>query len=150
GGWVAAAGIDERAARSVDDLVLLGAFPRHARGYTLEGTGRGAVGTDGMGVLTARLRAAGWTSLAPRAPPPRALLGTPGAVDGLMRALPDGLRVATVTSILDLPVMPPDWRLPAADDLCPLYVDHGHLPVSGAVYGQIRDHLAGRDGGDGG
>lgn len=150
GGWVAAAGIDERAAGSVEDLVLLGAFPRHRRGYTLDGTGRGSVGTDGMEVLMTGLRSAGWTSFQPRAPLPRELLGTPGAVDDLMRSLPDGLRVATVTSILDLPVMPPDWRLPGAADLCPLYVDHGHLPVSGAVYEQIRDHLAGRDGGNGG
>ncbi|HEX6237822.1 MAG TPA: alpha/beta fold hydrolase [Acidimicrobiales bacterium] len=150
GGWVAAAGIDERAAGSVEDVVLLGAFPRHGRGYTLDGTGRGAVGTDVMEVLMAGLRTAGWTSFQPRAPLPRELLGTPGAVDDLVRSLPDGLRVATVTSALDLPVMPPDWRLPGADDLCPLYVDHGHLPVSGAVYEQIRDHLAGRDGGTGG
>jgi hypothetical protein len=143
GGWVVAAGVDERAVGSIDDVVLVGAFPRHERGYVLDGPGRGAVGTDALEGLMALLRGVGGTSFDPRAPLPRTLLGTPGAVDDLLRAMPAELRVATVTSALDLPVMPPDWQLPAADDLCPLYVDHGSLPLSAPAHAQIRDHLAG-------
>lgn len=143
GGWVAAAGIDEQVVGSIDDVVLVGAFPRHERGYVLDGGGRGLVGTDALEVLMAGLRGTGATSFDPRAPLSRELLGTAGAVDGLMRSMPAGLRVATVTSALDLPVMPLDWQLPGAADLCPVYIDHGHLPLSAAAHAQIRDHLAG-------
>jgi hypothetical protein len=146
GAWIAAAGLDESAARSVDAAVLLGAFPRHERGYVLDGTGPGLVGTDALEALTAGLRGLDATSFDPRAPLARELLGTPGVIDSLMTAgFPAGVRVATATSAFDLPIMERDWQLDGAADLCPVYVDHGDLPTSSTVLRQVRDFLGGRD-----
>lgn len=154
GGWVAAAAIrgtamgEEPAAGVPDpvpvrDLVLIGTFPRHERAYVLGSTGAGVVGTRAMEALMAVLRASGRTTFDPRAPLPRELLGTPGAVADLMAGLPDDLRVATVTSLLDLPVMPRAWGLPGARDLCPVPVAHGAMPVSPAALKPVDAWLAG-------
>jgi hypothetical protein len=149
GGWVVTAGLQETATRSVDAvdaLVLLGAFPRHERGYVLDGTGPGLVGTDGLESLTGALRDLDATSFDPRSPLARELLGTPGAVDGLMTAgSPRRVRVATASSAYDLPVMPRDWQLDGAADLCPVYAQHGDLPTSSTVLRQVRGFLDGRD-----
>jgi hypothetical protein len=58
---------------------------------------------------------------------------------------PPGVRVATVTSAFDLPVMPRDWQLDGAADLCPVYVHHGELPTSSVVMRQVSAFLAGRE-----
>lgn len=151
GGWVTAAGLDgldAADARSVDAVALLGTFPRHEGGYVLDGTGAGAVGTDALEALTAGLRAVDATSFDPRGPLARGLLGTAGAVDRLMEAgFPRGIRVATVTSAYDLPVMGHDWQLARAADLCPVYVDHGDLPTADPAMRQVREFLAGEDDG---
>jgi hypothetical protein len=146
GGWIAAAATGSTSAPGLGAVVLMGAFPRHERGYVLEGTGAGVVGTDALEGLTAALRAAGATSFDPRDPLYRELLGTPGAVDDLMRAGFRGdMDVATVTSAFDLPIMPRDWELDGATNLCPVYVHHGTLPVSPVVHRQIRQVLDDRD-----
>jgi hypothetical protein len=149
GAWIATAGLADTAAvqdDAVGALVLLGAFPRHERGYVLDGTGAGVVGTDALEALTAGLRDLDATSFDPRAPLAREVLGTHGAVDRLMTAgFPAGVRVATVTSAFDLPVMPRDWQLDGAADLCPVYVRHGDLPTSPVVLRQARAFLDGRD-----
>lgn len=147
GGWIATAALDGAAARrGVDAVVLMGAFPGHRQSYVLDGDGPGTVGTDALEGLMAALRAVDGTSFDPRGALPRQVLGSPGAVDDLMDAgFPPGVRVATVTSALDLPIMPRDRRLAGAADLCPLYVHHGSLPESGAVHRQVRDFLDGHD-----
>ncbi|HEX6418634.1 MAG TPA: hypothetical protein VFZ77_09060, partial [Acidimicrobiales bacterium] len=134
GGWIAASALGGGPAGAVDAVVLLGTFPRHQRGYVLDGTGGGLVGTDGMEALTGVLRAAGATSFDPRAPLPRDHLGTTGAVADLMAdGFAPGVRVVTVTAAPDLPVMGADWRLDDATDLCPVYVDHSGLITSSRV-----------------
>jgi hypothetical protein len=146
GGWIAASAVDRTVARSVDAVVLVGAFPRHERGYVLDGPGPGLVGTDGLEALAAALRRTGETSFDPRAPLAREHLGTPGAIDDLVDdGFPQDVRVATVTSAFDLPVMGHDWELDGATDLCPVYVHHGSLPVSARVHRQIRSFLDGQD-----
>ncbi|HEY8524291.1 MAG TPA: hypothetical protein VIL48_04965 [Acidimicrobiales bacterium] len=45
----------------------------------------------------------------------------------------DGLRLATVTSAFDLPIMGRAWGLAGAADLCPLYVRHSELPTADRV-----------------
>lgn len=144
GAWVAAAGLDGTVAPLVEAVVVLGGFPRHERGYQLDGSGAGAVGTDGLEAVMAGLRALGMTSADPRAPLLRDLLGTPGAVAALMDdAFPGDVRVATVTSAFDLPIMPRHWRLGGAVDLCPVYRDHGDLPVAEVVLAEVRRFLDG-------
>jgi pimeloyl-ACP methyl ester carboxylesterase len=144
GAWVAAAGIDRTLAPDVAAAVLISAFPRHERGYVLDGPGRGMVGTDGVELLTSVLRALDATSFHPRAPLAREHLGTRGAIRELMEhGIPPGLRVATVTSAFDLPVMGGEWRLDGAVDTCPVYVHHGGLPFSAAAQAQIRRFLDG-------
>lgn len=146
GGWIAASALGGEPVGAVGAVVLLGTFPRHQRGYVLDGTGGGLVGTDGMEALTGVLRAAGVTSFDPRAPLPRDHLGTTGAVADLMVAgFPTGVRVVTVTAAPDLPLMGPDWRLDAATDLCPVYVDHSGLITSSRVHRLVGDALDGRD-----
>lgn len=146
GAWVTVAGIEETVAPDVGAAVLISAFPRHERGYVLDGPGAGVVGTDGVEVLTSVLRSLDATSFHPRAPLAREHLGTRGAIRDLMDdEIPPGLRVATVTSAFDLPVMGRDWRLDGAVDMCPVYVHHGGLPFSAAAQAQIRGFLDGRD-----
>lgn len=143
GGWVAAAALGRNAGVAPPSaVVLLGAFPGHRSGYQLDGTGAGVVGTDLLEALTATLRATGGTTFDPRAPLARQLLGTRGAVDDLMRqGFGPGVRVVTVTSAYDLPVMAGDRQEPGADDACPVYVHHGSLPRSSQVHDQIRRAL---------
>lgn len=146
GGWIAASALGGTPARAVDTVVLVGAFPRHQRGYVLDGTGAGLVGTDGMEALTAALRGTGATSFDPRAPLPRQYLGAPGAVaDLLAGGFPRHVQVATVTAALDLPVMGTDWRLDGASDLCPVNVDHSRLITSAEVHRLVNGVLDGRD-----
>lgn len=146
GGWIAASALGGTPAPAVETVVLVGAFPRHQRGYVLDGTGAGLVGTDGVEALTAALRGAGATSFDPRAPLPREYLGTAGAVADLMGdGFPRHVRVATVTAALDLPVMGADWRFDDATDLCPVYVDHSGLITSAAVHRLVDGVLDGRD-----
>ncbi|HEX6426003.1 MAG TPA: hypothetical protein VFZ79_21100 [Acidimicrobiales bacterium] len=146
GGWIVASALGGGPAGAVDAVVLLGTFPRHQRGYVLDGTGGGLVGSDGMEVLTGVLRAAGATSFDPRAPLPRDHLGTTGAVADLMAGgFPGGVRVVTVTAAPDLPLMGADWRLDDATDLCPVYVDHSGLITSSRVHRLVGDALDGRD-----
>jgi hypothetical protein len=145
GGWVAAAGLDGHAAPPVDAVVLIGTFPRHQRGYVLDGTGAGVVGTDALEALMALLRGAEVTTFDPRSPLARDLLGTSRAIDGLLRdAFPARVRVATVTSAFDLPVMPDGWELSGAANLCPVPVHHGSLPHAAQVHDQVRTFLGGR------
>lgn len=144
GGWIAAAALTGDLADRVEAVVLLGAFPRHERGYVLDGTGGGVAGTDGLEAVTAVLRGLDATTFAPRAPMARAHLGRPGGVASLMvDGFPARARVATVTSAFDLPAMGPDWRLPGATDLCPVYVHHGSLPTADRVHQQVRGFLTG-------
>ncbi|HEY8524292.1 MAG TPA: hypothetical protein VIL48_04970 [Acidimicrobiales bacterium] len=85
GAWVAAAGLDGAPAdqrRRVAAFALLGAFPRHAGGYELDGPGAGAVDTDALEALTAGLGAVDATSFEPDGPLARALLGRPGRSNG--------------------------------------------------------------------
>jgi hypothetical protein len=145
GGWVTAAGLDEASAPPVEAVVLVGVFPDHRRGYELDGTGAGVVGTDAMEALVALLRGADATTFDPRAPLTRQVLGMPDGVRDIMRgAFPPEVRVATVTSVFDLPVMAEGWQLPGVTDLCPVPVHHGHLPTSSQVHDRISAFLAGR------
>jgi hypothetical protein len=145
GGWVTAAGLDEVSAPPVEAVVLVGVFPGHRHGYELDGTGAGVVGTDALEALVALLRGADATTFDPRAPLTRQVLGTPDGVRDIMRgAFPPEVRVATVTSAFDLPVMAEGWHLPGVTDLCPVLVHHGHLPTSSLVHDRIRAFLAGR------
>jgi hypothetical protein len=144
GAWVAAAALDRGSAPPVEALVLVGAFPGHRHGYELDGTGAGVVGTDALEALIAVLRGAGATTFDPRAPLSRQILGTPDGVRSLVRgAFPPEVRVATVTSAFDLPVMAEGWQLSGATDLCPVPVHHGHLPTSSQVHDRVRAFLAG-------
>jgi hypothetical protein len=144
GGWVAAAGLEGRAAPRVAAVVLVGAFPGHRQGYELDGRGAGVVGTDALEALMAVLRGAGATTFDPRAPLAREVLGTPDGVRDLMRqAFPPGARVATVTSVFDLPIMAEGWQEPGMTDLCPVPVRHGRLPDSSHVHDRVRAFLAG-------
>ena len=148
GAWVAAAALAGEAAPpvAIDAVVLIGAFPGHERGYVLDGTGAGVVGTDALEAIMAGLRGVGATSFHPRAELPRALLGTPGAVRDLLRGLARETRVVNITAALDVPVMAEGWRLPGALNPCPVPVDHGGLPTSGHTQRQIRRALAGEQG----
>lgn len=142
GGWVAAAALSgEAGVARQDTLVLLGAFPGHRTAYRPD-HGAGVVGTDLLEALTAALRGLRGTTFDPRAPLPSELLGTRGAVNDVVRdAVGAGVRVITVTSAFDLPIMASDADLPRAVDLCPVYVHHGNLPRSPKVLADVRRAL---------
>jgi hypothetical protein len=140
GGWIAAAALAGDAnVRQPTALVLLGAFPGHRTAYDVGGGRAGVVGTDGLEVLTAALRGLRGTTFDPRAPLARELLGTTGAIIDVTRgALAADVRVITVTSAFDLPIMAGDDDLDGAVELCPVYVRHGDLPRSPRVLADVR------------
>jgi hypothetical protein len=147
GGWIAAAALGRDPGAGVASpaaLVLLGAFPDHRRGYQLDGTGPGVVGTDALEVLMAGLRGLRGTTFDPRAPLARELLGTEGTIERVTRqTIGAGVPVVTVTSAFDLPIMTGDRGHPDAAELCPVYVLHGALPDASEVYAGIRQALDG-------
>lgn len=148
GAWVTTAAIGRHTGVAPPAaVVLLGAFPGHAGGYRLDGTGAGVVGTDMLELVTGVLRGVGSTTFDPRAPLSRQLLGTGGAVDDLMRrGFAPSVRVLTVTSAFDLPIMGGDRQQHGVVDLCPVYVHHGDLPRSPQVHAQVRRNLQQPDG----
>jgi len=143
GGWIAAAALGADAeVEPPAAVVLLGAFPGHRVGYQLDGSGAGVVATDMLEVFTAMLRGLRGTTFDPRAPLSRELLGTPGAIDALVRdVVSAGVLVITVTSAFDLPIMAGDRDVDGALELCPLYVHHGSLPLSSRVLAEVRRAL---------
>lgn len=148
GGWIATAALGTGSTVPAPTaLVLLGAFPGHRSAYQLDGHGEGVVGTGLLEALTALLRGLHVTAFDPRAPLPRELLATPGAIERHTQgALAAGVRVITVTSALDLPVMAGDGELPGAEQSCPVYVHHGHLPESARALAEVRQALGSPDG----
>lgn len=138
GGWVAAAALDGRVAERVTALVLLGGFAHANRGYVLDGSRAGLVGTDTAEVIVAAARRLDLTSFDPRGALARAVLAVPREIDELVRdAHRSDARVITVRSAFDLPLVPAETVTPGPLELCPFYVHHSDLPTSDAVLDRI-------------
>ncbi|WP_228470996.1 hypothetical protein [Streptomyces alkaliphilus] len=145
--WIAWQAIAEGRAPQVDALVLVGPFPESPVGYPPAGedaTGRVAGDLLRMLVPVADLMDFRFDADAPAA---LELLATPNAASEILaQPLPEDVRVLSVTSATDLPLMPNGWRLAGGSveaDVCPLRVPHPYLPIRPAFTREVNRFLDG-------
>ncbi|MCE7083426.1 hypothetical protein [Streptomyces sp. ST2-7A] len=145
--WIAWRAIAEGRAPQVDALVLVGPFPESPVGYPP--AGEDATGRVAGDLLRSLMPVADLMDFRFDADAPAALelLATPDAAsDILAQPLPDDVRVLSVTSATDLPLMPNGWRLAGENveaDVCPLRVPHPYLPIRPAFTREVNRFLDG-------
>ncbi|MFG1944235.1 hypothetical protein [Nonomuraea sp. NPDC048826] len=117
---------------NVATLVLIGPFPDNPVPYPPRGEqGVSILAADVTRLVSDLVRANGVSSFTPDSPLGREWLAHPTAIaNTLARRPPGDLRVLSVPSVFDTPLMPAGPALPWADDLCPIPVTHPNLPYS--------------------
>lgn len=141
--WLAAA---EGRAPSLEALVLVGAFPDNPAPYQVAGTGPGRLGGPILDLLVGIGRPGGTSVFEPDSPLGREWLAHPTAIrDTMAQDLPDHLRVLSVTSVFDHPLMPRGWRIHGAVDACPVPVAHPNLPYSRELQEAVTRFLDGEE-----
>jgi hypothetical protein len=126
--WLAAA---EGRVPGLDALVLVGAFPDNPAAYRVEGSGPGRLGGPILDLVVRLGRPGGTSVFEPDSPLGLEWLAHPTAIrETLAMALPEDLRVLSVTSVFDHPLMPRGWRIEGAVDACPIAVAHPNLPYA--------------------
>lgn len=127
--WQAAA---ENRLPNVERLVLIGPFPDNPISYPPAGReAPGAIGRLALEVVTVIPRPGGTSVFEPDSPLGREWLAHPTAIETTMnRALPPGIRAATVPSVFDLPLMPAGPEVEGAAAACPIPVIHPNLPYA--------------------
>ncbi len=128
--WIMWKAMAENDPHGISALVLVGTFPANPVGYPPDlDYGPGRVGADVAYLLSNLPRPGGTTVFDPAAPLAREFLADAGAIERLMsRPLPEDVRVLSITSVSDLPLMPEGWRVDGAEDACPMSLLHPHIP----------------------
>ncbi len=131
GAWVVRDALTEHGALGISDVVLAGGFGQNPVGYPPDGGDQpGRVGID-LVKLGERLPLGFDSAFAPDLPLSRELLSSPRAVEELFAPpLPDGVRMLSVPSSFDLPLLA-ERKAPHATDACPAPVVHPNLVFSG-------------------
>ncbi|MBB0230326.1 hypothetical protein FOE67_12590 [Streptomyces calidiresistens] len=145
--WIAWQAIAEGRAPQVDVLVLVGPFPESPVGYPPAGeNATGRVAGDLLRLLVPLGDLMDFRFDAD-APASRELLATPNAASEILaQPLPGDVRVLSITSATDLPLMPNGWQLAGNDveaDVCPLRVPHPYLPIRPAFTREVNRFLDG-------
>lgn len=142
--WVAWKAVSSGKAPEVDVLILNGAFRESIQGYLAPGErGPGRVASDLLRLLLPVGTLFG-LHLDLDSPAPRETLADPDAPEQIFaRPLPPGVRVISVTSATDLPLMPGGWRLPVERNACPLREAHPYLPGSNGMLDEVNRFLRG-------
>ncbi|MGI5291948.1 hypothetical protein ACQEVF_52760 [Nonomuraea polychroma] len=117
---------------NVDALVLIGPFPDNPVPYPPRSEqGVGLLAADVTWVISRLVRQLGVSVFTPDSPLGREWLAHPTAIEQTLTARPPaGLRVLSVPSVFDTPLMPAGPALPWASNLCPIPVIHPDLPHS--------------------
>ncbi|MEX0761952.1 MAG: hypothetical protein WD333_05895 [Dehalococcoidia bacterium] len=128
--WIMWKALAENDPHGISALVLVGTFPANPVGYPPDlDHGPGRVGAEVAYLLSNLPRPGGTTAFDPAAPLAREFLADAGAIERLMsRPLPADVRVLSITSVSDLPLMPDGWRVDEAEDACPMALIHPHIP----------------------
>jgi hypothetical protein len=143
GAWIVWEAAADGRLDDVDAIVLVGAFPSNPVGYPIGG---GGAGRRVVEFLAGFPPPDGTTVFEPDSPLGREWLASPGAADRTFaRPLPAGLRVLSVTSVLDHPAMPDGHRIDGAVDGCPIPVIHPDLPYSRELWQAIEAFVDGED-----
>jgi hypothetical protein len=143
GAWIVWEAAADGRLDDVDAIVLVGAFPSNPVGYPIDG---GGAGRRVVEFLAGFPPPDGTTVFEPDSPLGREWLAPPGAADDTFaRSLPGGLRVLSVTSVLDHPAMPHGHRIDGAVDGCPIPVVHPDLPYSRELWQTVEAFVDGDD-----
>jgi hypothetical protein len=142
--WVAWQAAADGLLPGVSDIVLLGPFPASPLTWPPAGErGEGRVGGDGFRLLQPLANAADF-DFEVDAPLARELLATADAAGAVFaRPLPDDTRALAVTALPDLALMPDDWRVPGAENACPVREAHPYLPLTPAFHHEVNRFLDG-------
>jgi hypothetical protein len=133
GVWIAWEAAASGRAPGLDTLVLVGPLLTNPVSFPVDPDARtpGRVGADVVRLLTDVPRPGGAAILDVDAPLVEEWLATPDRIETtLAMPLPDEIRVVSVPSVFDLPLLPSDPTLAGADDACPIPVTHPNLPYA--------------------
>ena len=144
-GWIAWEAVAAGRAR-VDVLILVGVFPETPLGFPPPDVERpGRVFGDLLRWAVPAIEVA-FFPFDPDTPVARQLLGEAGSAQAVLgETLPEEVRVLSVASVADLPLMPHGWRLDVERNGCPVRAAHSSLPVSAAFDDEVIRFLNHRD-----
>lgn len=142
--WVAWLAVAKGMVPEVDVLVLAGPLPDSAHGYLgPDERGPGRVASDLLRLIAPATRIAGF-NFEPDAPAFRSMLGDRHGPERIMSLpLPEKVRVISIPSTGDLPVLPSGWELPVDRNACPVREPHTSLPASEALLREVNRFLDG-------
>ena len=131
-----------RGLADVDVLILVGPLPDSPVGYPPPGeNGAGRV----LGDVIRLGATVPMTEYDPDLPGSQDLQGVPNrSRDILAEPLPDGVRVLSVMTAMDLPLMSEGWELDVERNACPLPVDHSDMPVTNEFTEEVIRFLDGQ------
>ncbi|WP_257890728.1 hypothetical protein [Rhodococcus sp. USK10] len=144
-GWIAWESVATRRAQ-VDVLILVGVFPDTPLGFPPPQVDRpGRVFGDLLRWAVPAIEFA-FFPFDPDTPAARQLLGDAGSAQAVLgETLPEGVRVLSIASAADLPLMPHGRRLDVERNGCPVRAAHSSLPTSAAFDDEVIRFLNHRD-----
>ena len=143
--WIAWEAVATGRAR-VDVLVLVGVFPETPLGFPPPDVDRRGRVFGDLLRWAAPATDIVFFHFDPDTPAARQLLGTAGSAQAILgEPLPGDVRVLSITSAADLPLMPHGWRLDVARNGCPVRAEHSSLPTSAAFDDEVIRFLDRRD-----
>ncbi|MEW2382637.1 hypothetical protein AB0873_11210 [Micromonospora sp. NPDC047707] len=128
---------------NVAALVLIGPFPTNPVPYPRHGeAGVSKVAAGVTRLVSGTARPGGTSVFTPDSPLGREWLAHPTAIQAtLAQPPPDNLRILSVPSVFDLPLMPTGPTLPAVTNHCPIPVIHPDLPYSAEFQRSVTQFL---------
>ncbi|MCZ4587049.1 hypothetical protein O4328_25770 [Rhodococcus opacus] len=143
--WIAWEAVATGRAR-VDVLVLVGVFPETPLGFPPPDVDRRGRVFGDLLRWAAPATDIVFFPFDPDTPAARQLLGTAGSAQAILgEPLPGEVRVLSITSAADLPLMPHGWRLDVERNGCPVRAAHSSLPTSAAFDDEVIRFLDHRD-----